>query len=150
MGADIAPPPCKCCTTPMQMLHWSRRQIFFTFSCFFRQLHCGGPFGRLRCISLPSRLRLLEWRDISTLHLQRRKRGGLRSGLLGMISNTRQRIGSELRALREAQGLSTRELAERSGLIHSHIVRIESGRYGFSIDTLDKLTTALGAVIKID
>lgn len=67
-----------------------------------------------------------------------------------MISNTRQRIGSELRALREAQGLSTRELAERSGLIHSHIVRIESGRYGFSIDTLDKLTTALGAVIKID
>lgn len=67
-----------------------------------------------------------------------------------MISNTRQRIGSELRALREAQGLSTRELAERSGLIHSHIVRIESGRYGFSIDTLDKLTTALGAVIKIE
>lgn len=66
------------------------------------------------------------------------------------MSNTRQRIGSELRALREAQGLSTRELAKRSGLIHSHIVRIESGRYSFSIDTLDKLTTALGAVIKIE
>lgn len=35
------------------------------------------------------------------------------------------------------------------GLIHSHIVRIESGRYGFSIDTLDKLTTALGVELRL-
>lgn len=67
-----------------------------------------------------------------------------------MSNNIRQRIGAELRALREAKGLTTRELAERCSLIHSHIVRIESGRYGFSIDTLEKLTTALGAVIKIE
>lgn len=59
-------------------------------------------------------------------------------------------IGARLRALREAKGLTTRELAERCGLIHSHIVRIESGRYGFSIDTLDKLTTALGAHINLE
>lgn len=67
-----------------------------------------------------------------------------------MSNDTRQRIGSELRALREAKGFTTRELAERCGLIHSHIVRIESGRYGFSIDTLSKLTTALGAIIRIE
>jgi transcriptional regulator with XRE-family HTH domain len=67
-----------------------------------------------------------------------------------MNNNIRQRIGAELRTLREAKGLTTRELAERCGLIHSHIVRIESGRYGFSIDTLDKLTTALGAEFDIN
>jgi transcriptional regulator with XRE-family HTH domain len=52
--------------------------------------------------------------------------------------------------MREAKGLTTRELAELAGLTHSHIVRIESGYYGFSIDTLDKLVSALGAVIKIE
>ena len=66
-----------------------------------------------------------------------------------MSNNIRQRIGAELRALREAKGLTTRELAERCGLIHSHIVRIESGRYGFTIDTLNTVCTALGAEIDI-
>lgn len=67
-----------------------------------------------------------------------------------MSNNVRQHIGTQLRALREAKGITTRELAERCGLTHSHIARIESGCYGFSIDTLDKLTTALCAVIKIE
>lgn len=66
-----------------------------------------------------------------------------------MDNNTRQRIGAELRALREAKGLTTRELAERCGLIHSHIVRIESGRYGFTIDTLAAICEALNARIVI-
>lgn len=66
-----------------------------------------------------------------------------------MDNNTRQRIGAELRALREAKGLTTRELAERCDLIHSHIVRIESGRYGFTIDTLAAICEALNARIVI-
>lgn len=61
----------------------------------------------------------------------------------------RQRIGFELRALREAQSLTVRELADRAGLDHSHIVRIESGRYGISIDTLDKLCQALDVTIQL-
>lgn len=63
--------------------------------------------------------------------------------------NIRQQIGLRLRALREAQNLTVRELADRAGLDHSHIVRIESGRYGISIDTLDKLCQALDADITI-
>lgn len=63
--------------------------------------------------------------------------------------NIRQRIGAELRTLRETKGLTTREVAEQSGLIHSHIVRIESGRYGFTIDTLNAICKVLGATIKI-
>ena len=66
-----------------------------------------------------------------------------------MENNIRKHIGAELRALREAQNLTVRELAERAGLDHSHIVRIESGKYGFSIDTLDKICQALGAKITI-
>lgn len=62
----------------------------------------------------------------------------------------RQRIGSELRALREAQGLTVRELADKAGVIYSHIARIEQGKYNLQIDTLHKVTTALGAIIKIE
>lgn len=67
-----------------------------------------------------------------------------------IYQNIRQRIGAELRALREARGITTRELAEQCGFAHSHIVRLESGRYGFTIDTLNTICTALGAEIKIE
>ena len=63
--------------------------------------------------------------------------------------NTREEIGARLRALREEQGLTTRELAERCGIIQSHIVRLESGRYGFTVDTLATICEALGAKIEI-
>ena len=62
----------------------------------------------------------------------------------------REKIGAELRALREAKGLTTRELAELAGLDHSHIAKIERGTYNLRIDTLDKVASALGAEIKID
>lgn len=65
-------------------------------------------------------------------------------------NDIRQRIGSELRALREAQGLTVRVLADKAGVIYSHITRIEQGKYNLQIDTLHKVTTALGATIKIE
>lgn len=64
-------------------------------------------------------------------------------------SSIRQRIGSELRALRLAKGLSTRELAGEIGITHSHVVRIENGKYAISIDTLNKLCQALGVTIQL-
>ena len=67
-----------------------------------------------------------------------------------MMTDIRQRIGAQLRALREAKSLTTRELAELAGLDHSHISKIERGAYNLRIDTLDKITTALGAAIKIE
>lgn len=62
----------------------------------------------------------------------------------------KQIIGFQLRTIREERGLSTRELAERTGLAHSHIVRIENGKYNLRIDTLNTIADALGAEIKID
>ena len=64
--------------------------------------------------------------------------------------NIREEIGSRLRALREKQRLTTRELAEKAGIDHSHIAKIERGTYNLRVDTLHKVVTALGAVIKIE
>lgn len=61
----------------------------------------------------------------------------------------REQIGIELRALRQERGYSTRHLAELTGLTHSHIVRIEAGKYNVGIDTLEKLILALGAELNI-
>lgn len=59
-------------------------------------------------------------------------------------------MGAQLRALREAKGYTTRQLAELASLDHSHIAKIERGMYNLRIDTLDKVASALGAEIKID
>ena len=67
-----------------------------------------------------------------------------------MTEDIRLEIGTRLRALREAKGFTTRELAELAGLNHSHIAKIERGTYNLRIDTLDKVCSALGAEIKID
>lgn len=58
-------------------------------------------------------------------------------------------IGARLRSLREKQGLTSRDLAEKTGLDHSHIAKIERGTYNLRVDTLHKVATALGAEIKI-
>ncbi len=64
--------------------------------------------------------------------------------------NIREEIGTQLRALREAKGLTTRELAELAGIDYSHIAKIERGTYNLRVDTLHKVATALGAEIKIE
>lgn len=63
--------------------------------------------------------------------------------------NIRETIGAELRALRLSKGLTTRELAEVVGIDHSHIVRIESGKYNVKIDTVEALAAALDAGLTI-
>ena len=41
MGADIAPTPCRYCTDPMQILHWSApRPATVIFSYFFGANNC--------------------------------------------------------------------------------------------------------------
>ena len=52
---------------------------------------------------------------------------------------TRKRIGQTIRNLRHDAGMSVRDLAEAAGITHSHIVRLESGKYGASIDILAQI-----------
>lgn len=67
----------------------------------------------------------------------------------GSMLITRERIGKRIRELREAKGLTQRDIEERTGLAHNHITRIEAGRYNVSIDTLAKIAAALDAEINI-
>jgi transcriptional regulator with XRE-family HTH domain len=66
----------------------------------------------------------------------------------GMINN-RIRIGSRLRELREAQGLTTTQLGERCGLTQSTISKVENGKWSVSLDILSKICEALGARVEI-
>ncbi|TMI73181.1 MAG: helix-turn-helix transcriptional regulator [Bacillati bacterium ANGP1] len=53
-------------------------------------------------------------------------------------------IGWRVRELRQRKGLTTYELAKRSGILRPNISRIESGRHVPSVETLDRLARALG------
>jgi transcriptional regulator with XRE-family HTH domain len=55
----------------------------------------------------------------------------------------------EIRALREARGLSQRELAERVGTTQSAIARLEGGNISPSLPTLDKIAEALEAELSV-
>ena len=58
-------------------------------------------------------------------------------------------IGRMVREARVNAGLTTRELADKAGLNHAHISRIESGKYNLTIDTLDKISRVLGLEVAL-
>ena len=77
-----------------------------------------------------------------------------------MIRNEqeRQRIGQRIADLRKQvewtdtlgihrTGMTQAELAERAGLQRSHIVKLEAGRYGATVDVLSAIATVLGKEI---
>lgn len=54
-------------------------------------------------------------------------------------------IGQRLRRLREAAGLSKRELAKRSGIDREHIYQIEGGKVkSITLKTAERLAKGLG------
>lgn len=58
-----------------------------------------------------------------------------------------QAIGSALRDLREARGISARHLAEQSGVSAAMISRIENDQVSPSISTMSALSDALGVTL---
>jgi transcriptional regulator with XRE-family HTH domain len=58
-----------------------------------------------------------------------------------------QAIGSALRDLREARGMSARHLADRSGISAAMISRIENDQVSPSISTMSSLSDALGVTL---
>lgn len=63
--------------------------------------------------------------------------------------NTREYIGKSIAEIRQAKGLSIRQLAEASGVNFANIYKIENGKYNVSIDILGKICEALGSEIRI-
>jgi transcriptional regulator with XRE-family HTH domain len=52
-------------------------------------------------------------------------------------------IGDRIRALREQRGLSQGQVEKRTGLLRCYISRVENGHTVPSIETVEKLATAL-------
>ena len=61
----------------------------------------------------------------------------------------RIRIGSLIAELRKKRGLSTAQLAEKSGIDKSNLIKIEHGRYSVGLDILAKIAGALSAEIDL-
>ena len=58
-------------------------------------------------------------------------------------------LGEQVRALRDAQGISQAELARRMGTTQPAIARLEAGRVAPSIETLDRAAAALGVELVV-
>jgi transcriptional regulator with XRE-family HTH domain len=56
-------------------------------------------------------------------------------------------IGERLRTLREQQKLSQGDIQKRTGLLRSYISRVENGHTVPSVETLEKMSRALGVPI---
>jgi len=61
-----------------------------------------------------------------------------------MPTETTQATGSYIRRLREAAGLSQRELARRLGCQQPAIARLEAGQVSPNMRTLERIADALG------
>ena len=58
-------------------------------------------------------------------------------------------VGQVLRQQRDKAGLTQQQLAEKAGLLQSHISRIERGEYSPTNKTLTKLAAALGVPLGV-
>ncbi|PQP84182.1 XRE family transcriptional regulator [Paenibacillus sp. PCH8] len=63
------------------------------------------------------------------------------------MSELRQLIGTRIRAIRNAKGLTQQKLADIAGLDYRYIGALERGERNFSIDTLEKVLVALDVSI---
>lgn len=59
------------------------------------------------------------------------------------MTTLRNYIGERTRAIRQAKGLTQQKLADLSGLDYRYIGALERGERNFSVDTLEKILTAL-------
>lgn len=58
------------------------------------------------------------------------------------------KIGRRIKELREAKGISQKDLAYDSDLDRSYIASVENGQRNISIVNIEKISTALGVTLK--
>jgi transcriptional regulator with XRE-family HTH domain/Zn-dependent peptidase ImmA (M78 family) len=64
-----------------------------------------------------------------------------------VAENEAKEIGRQLRALRVARGMSSKELAERAGITPQSLSRIEHGRHDVVYTTLKRILAAMGTTL---
>jgi DNA-binding XRE family transcriptional regulator len=70
--------------------------------------------------------------------------------IMGEELTTREKIGLELRCIRNEKGLTIYELGDACGLAFTTISKIENGRYNVSVDILGKVADALGCKLTFE
>lgn len=63
--------------------------------------------------------------------------------------NPRVVIGKRIAELRKASGMTQQQLADKCGILRPNIARIETGRYGMTVDVLSRIAEALGKRIEL-
>jgi transcriptional regulator with XRE-family HTH domain len=58
-----------------------------------------------------------------------------------------KRTAVRIRQLREAKGISQRELAEKAGLSREYVLRLEGAQQDPTLGTLEKIAKALGVPV---
>ena len=58
-------------------------------------------------------------------------------------------LGERIRGLREARGISQKELGRRIGSTQPAIARLEAGRVSPTLETLDRVAAALGVELVV-
>lgn len=58
-------------------------------------------------------------------------------------------IGTMIKRVRESKGMSQQQLADAAAMGRTQITDIESGRENFTINTLVRITTALGCILDV-
>ena len=63
--------------------------------------------------------------------------------------SNREYIGKRIAEIRQAKGLSIRQLAEACGVNFANVYKIEKGKYNVSIDILGKICDALEVKLEL-
>lgn len=87
---------------------------------------------------------------ITVLSVDRLMFGMVFEFIVTPIEAQRIRIGKRLRELREAKGLSARELAFMTRIDPSNLSKIEQGKHAVGVDTLNKIAYYLDAEVQIN
>lgn len=70
-----------------------------------------------------------------------------------LVENEKKRVKNQILksyiALRQEKGITQKEMAERTGMKRTNVVRIESGKYVPTIEVLTKLAVALDMELEI-
>jgi transcriptional regulator with XRE-family HTH domain len=62
--------------------------------------------------------------------------------------DVKEKIGQRIKELREAQGMSQKDLSYAADLDRSYIASVENGQRNISIVNIEKISIALGVTLK--
>ena len=66
-----------------------------------------------------------------------------------LFVDIKEKIGARVAKIRNNKGISTRQLAEKSGVSFANIGKLERGTYNISIEILDRICEQLGLEIQL-